>query len=600
MRAVDRPATSWAVASAFAVAYLATCARVVQGGDSPEFLTIAAAGGVAHPPGYPLFSLLAKGVVAAVPFGTVAWKVSALSAVLAAATLGVLHRAVLRLTGDGVAALVAAGALGTSTLFWRWSVVPEVLSGSTLTVALVVLAAARIAGGERGPKAAGWLGLAFATGVAHHHTALLLLPLLVWAWWAAWPEERTAKGVVLTTAAAAGGALVGLLPYLTLMGDGGAWRWGDTTTFDGLVHHFLRADYGTFETGQADRGIAWWVQPGMYLEGVGRQLIGLPALLGAVGFAVVLADRDGDRDRRTRGFAAAALATWVFAGPLFVTRFDLPAEGYYRVVVERFHSFPHALYCVGVGFGAAWFVKLKLWSRPAIPIAALALNLAVAGALTAPRASMRDATILDDFLRNTLGAVDEGAVVFTKGDSFTFGCVYAQEVLGLRADVACLFGPMVGHDWYRERLLERHPDLELLLDGKPMQLPELIAANAARRPTYLSVRLPMVHPELAGVMPPSWPAAGTLLRAAGPGDRVPPPDVVEAALLEDWAEFTIGSRLADAAELDESLESTAWDHYAQVWIVLASGYEAMGDAAGAERCEARARDLSPWLLEPAP
>jgi uncharacterized membrane protein YccF (DUF307 family) len=592
-RPVDRPASSWVLAGTFGVLYLATCARVVQGGDSPEFLTVAAAGGVAHPSGYPLFSLAARAFVLGLPFGTVAWKVSALSALLAAATLGVLHRAVLRLTGDGVAALTAATALGFSVLFWRWSVVPEVLSGSTLTVALVVLAATRIAQGAEGPRAGLFLGLAFATGIAHHHTAILLAPLLIWAWVAAWPRPWTPAGIAGTTAAAAAGALVGLLPYLTLMVPGGAWRWGDTESFSGLVHHFLRRDYGTFATGQADRGIAWWVQPRLYLEGIGRQLMGLPALLGVVGFGAALVQTD---DRRKRGFAAALLAAWLVAGPLFVSRFDLPPEGYYRVVVERFHSFPTTLYCVAVGLGSAWFLKLKLWSRPALPIALLALNLAVAGLLAAPRASMRDATILDDFLRNTLGALEPDAVLFTQGDSFNFGCMYAREGLGLRPDVACIHGPMVGHEWYRERLLARHPDLVLTLDGAPMRLPELVTANAAIRPVYLSSRIPLLAPEVVGIIPPTWPAAGTLLRVSGPGEYPPPPGVVEAALVKDWEGFVLNSRLVDAAELDESLESTAWDHYAQVWIVLATGFDAVGDAAGSARCRARARDLSPWLL----
>lgn len=594
-RPVDRPASSWIVAGVFAALYVATCARVVQGGDSPEFLTVAAAGGVAHPSGYPVFSLLARGFVLAIPFGSAAWKVSVLSALLAAATLGVLHRTVLRLTDDGVAAGTAAVALGCSVLFWRWSVVPEVLSGSTLTVALILLASARIALGDEGPRAGLLLGLAFATGIAHHHTAILLAPVLVWAGIAAWPRPWTLAGIVRTSVATIGGALVGLLPYLLLMIPGGAWRWGDTESFSGLVHHFLRADYGTFATGQDDRGIAWWVQPGLYLEGIGRQLVGLPGLLGGIGFGVAIVRAP---DGRRRGFGAALLASWLVAGPLFVSRFDLPAEGYYRVVVERFHSFPTTVFCVAVGLGAAWFVTLRFWSRPALPIGLLVANLAVAGLLAGPQASMRNATVLDDFLRNTLGALEPGAVLFTRGDSFNFGCVYAQEVLHLRPDVACVYGPMVGHGWYRERLRARHPDLVLLLDGAPMALPELITANAEHRPVYLSSRIPLLDPEVAGVIPPTWPAAGTLLRVAGPGEIPPPPRAVEAALLTDWEGFQLRSRLADAEELDESLESTAWDHYAQVWIVLASGFDVMGDAAGAARCRARARELSPWLLDP--
>ncbi len=592
LRPIDRPVTSWLLFAAFVLLYLPTCARVVQGGDSPEFLTIAAKGGVAHPSGYPLFGLLARGLVLALPFGTVAWKVSALSATLGAATLGLLHRATLLVTEDGVAATVAAGALGFSVLFWRWSVVPEVLSGSTLTAALVLLACAHVARGLQGPKAGLFLGLAFATGVAHHHTAILLAPVLVWAWWAAWPTPRTARGALAVTGAGVAGTLVGLLPYLTLMLPGGAWRWGDTETLSGLVHHFLRADYGTFVTGQIDRGIAWWVQPGLYGSGLFRQFAGLPAVLGLAGVAATLS-----APKRLRGFGVAVVATWLLAGPLFVTRFDLPAQAYYRVVVERFHSFPNVAFALLIGVGVAWFVRLKVWSRPELPVALLGLNLLVVGALAMPRASMRDATILDDFLRNTLTSVEPGALVISHGDSFNFGCVYASEVLELRPDVACVSPKLLQHDWYRDWVAERHPDLVTRLDGAPMPLPELVIANAEQRPVYLSVRIPEIHPEVVGIIPPTWPAAGTLLRVSGQGYYPPAPETVEAALTRDWERFTIRSRLVAVEELDESLEAPAWDHYALVWWRLAAGYENAGDEEGRQRCLDRARELSPWLVE---
>ena len=61
--------------------------------------------------------------------------------------------------------------------------------------------------------------------------------------------------------------------------------------------------------------------------------------------------------------------------------------------------------------------------------------------------------------------------------------------------------------------------------------------------------------------------------------------------------FVLRSRIEHEDELDEVLESTAWDHYARVWLSLAGGFEAGEDPAGAERCRARARDLSPWLVE---
>ena len=274
-----QPVWSWLVFAGFAALYLVTAAHTVQGGDSGEFATVAAGGGVPHPSGYPLFALLSQAFVALIPFGSVAWKVSALSALLGAAALGVLHRALLLATRDDFGALVGSAMLGFSPLFWRWSVVQEVLSGACLTAALVLLVAVRAATGHHGRKQGLFLGLAFATGIAHHHTAILLAPLLLYALVASVRRPRTLSGALPVVGLATLGALVGLLPYLAFLGDGGAWRWGETDSLSGLVHHFLRMDYGTLSTGQADRGIPLLAQPLLYLGGVIRQFPGLLAPL---------------------------------------------------------------------------------------------------------------------------------------------------------------------------------------------------------------------------------------------------------------------------------------------------------------------------------
>src|SRR5260370_21268266 len=68
-------------AMAVFLVYLRTLAPTVVGGDTPELITVAYTMGVAHPPGYPLFTMLAK-LFTLFPFGTVAWRVNLLSAVL--------------------------------------------------------------------------------------------------------------------------------------------------------------------------------------------------------------------------------------------------------------------------------------------------------------------------------------------------------------------------------------------------------------------------------------------------------------------------------------------------------------------------------------
>lgn len=61
----------------FAV-YSVTVYPSVSGGDSGELITAAYNHAAAHPPGYPLFTLLSWLAIHVLPFGSVAWRVNLL------------------------------------------------------------------------------------------------------------------------------------------------------------------------------------------------------------------------------------------------------------------------------------------------------------------------------------------------------------------------------------------------------------------------------------------------------------------------------------------------------------------------------------------
>src|SRR5258708_4770803 len=62
-------------------AYLCTLHPGLPAGDSGELITVAATGGVAHPPGYPLYTMLAGLWLQTFPFGNIAWRLNVFSAV---------------------------------------------------------------------------------------------------------------------------------------------------------------------------------------------------------------------------------------------------------------------------------------------------------------------------------------------------------------------------------------------------------------------------------------------------------------------------------------------------------------------------------------
>ena len=77
--------------------YLFTLApSVAPQGDSGELVTVAYTLGIAHHPGYPLYTLLAH-LFTKIPFGSVAWRVNLFSAVCHSATVVVVYWIILKI-----------------------------------------------------------------------------------------------------------------------------------------------------------------------------------------------------------------------------------------------------------------------------------------------------------------------------------------------------------------------------------------------------------------------------------------------------------------------------------------------------------------------
>ncbi len=145
---------------------------LVVDGDAAELVLVAAHDGVAHAPGYPLWTALARTWL--LPgIGPPAVALAALStALLAVATVAV--RSMLRSLGCGPA---PATALALSMAFlpgiWRVAVRPEVY-----TLDLALCAGALALAWKPGPRAAFWAAVLATAAVFHRPTALpVLLPV---------------------------------------------------------------------------------------------------------------------------------------------------------------------------------------------------------------------------------------------------------------------------------------------------------------------------------------------------------------------------------------------------------------------------------------
>ena len=137
---VKRPLPVDAIVFALGFAlYVHTLAPTVLPSNSGEFQFVTHILGIAHPPGYPLYTMLGK-LFTLLSVGDVAYRVNLMSAFFAALTLAMVSRTVRRITGSALAGVVGALALGTSTTFWAQATTANVRSLTAFFTALMLFA----------------------------------------------------------------------------------------------------------------------------------------------------------------------------------------------------------------------------------------------------------------------------------------------------------------------------------------------------------------------------------------------------------------------------------------------------------------------------
>ena len=154
-------------------AYVRTLAPDILYGDSAEFQCLAYTLGITHSTGYPTYLFLGR-LIGFLPVSNLAWRISLLSAVCAAITVGGVYLLARYFTRSRVGAALGSLALGISYTFWSQAVIAEVytpgmafLVGIMLLLfhwqmdpknrSLSLLAAALLAGLSLGVHASVWL-----------------------------------------------------------------------------------------------------------------------------------------------------------------------------------------------------------------------------------------------------------------------------------------------------------------------------------------------------------------------------------------------------------------------------------------------------------
>lgn len=441
VRRCSWPRWVWALMSAAVplLVYSTDISPYVGRADTFEFQVVGPTLGIAHPSGYPLYTLICK-LFSLLPLGTVAWRVNLSSALAASFASAVLY---LTLTvrkkeqAHGMLAFVAAMVLAFSPTLWSRAIEAEVYALNACLTALALWVTVRWHTGDL-PKAKAWAvsGLLLGLALASHLTLGGLAPmLLVGLTVSRLRPPRQAWGPALLL------GLAGLLLYAYIPLRWPAVTGGEVMGFPTFVNYVLNTG-----SGGALRPLAFYRDPGRWVV-VWRVLSGQ---FGVVGLALAVAGVV-TLMRQYRALAVGTLltaATWVwFALSFYVAEPDYSAFLIPLDVVLTFwlgHGLLSFAHILGTAPG--------VWRAVMIPLVALLplWEVWTTGPLLDTISQGRADEAWGRYVLSL--PLSRGAAILADSEKFP-PLYYLQQIEGLRPDLELV--TLFSEDQYRGALMAR-------------------------------------------------------------------------------------------------------------------------------------------------
>jgi hypothetical protein len=474
--------------------YTLTLAPTVTLVDSGELIVAAYGLGVAHPPGFPLWVMLAH-LASLLPFGSVAARInfsSAFFAALACAMLTLVVAEVLitacsfatskqlgnaaqrtRKREDSTSRgfLMLAPALGAglvmafSRTLWSYATITEVYALNTLLILvvffLVVRWRRRIIETRRDSRAAvtphdRWIyAAAFLFGLAlgvHHVTVGLTLPAIAVVVYRTqgW-KFFTSRRLLYAALISIGGLILvySYLPWAALRSP--VMNWGDPRSLQEIWWHITGRQYRVFFSfSPATMGPQFVEFCRMALREFGSPWLPVTPLLAFAGFANAY-----KRDRT------------VFWFLLLIVLADLAYSLSYEIAEDKdaYYLPTFISIAIATGFGIRWLIQLAgaRGAPMATPyfVGATAIVLASATAFAAnwPFNNRKHYFIADDYVENLFSTIAPDGLLLTQDWQVVSPMFYVQEIEQRRRDVKVIDINLLRRSWYFDYLKHAHPGL---------------------------------------------------------------------------------------------------------------------------------------------
>ena len=423
------------------VVYTLTVCPTFHVGDSPELAAVAATFGVAHPPGYPLYTMVTGLGVLALPFFNPDQAANVMSGLYAAGSVALLWLLLRRLAVAPAACWFGAACLALGSTFWSQATVAEVYTFDTLMLLAALHAVITLAAQPRGWW---WLltGLCLGLWIGHRLNNLLYLPAPALLWLACGGRRISSRPLPLL----AGLALAALpLLYLPLASARDPLvDMGDPETLERFWAVVTAAPF---------RGLLGGVPLAVAIRRVGLLVISLPLESGLAALTALVGAWQLWRSGHSERLLLSALMLVMAAGVGFSAIYDILDYDAYLLPALV------ALACLG-GLGAdALLQRIRSLDRPGpMRLATAAL---IASGLTGLAVNLSDRNLgqqIHAFRQavDTLASVPPNALLLVHGDTTSTALDYLQAV-ERRAPGVIVVRIENLTPWYTNNLARRFP-----------------------------------------------------------------------------------------------------------------------------------------------
>jgi len=483
------------------IIYLLTLAPSVMQIDTGELAAVQANLGIAHPTGYPLFTILGYLFLKLpLPF-TKIYMANLLAAIYCTGALFLFLKTIIFLLNNVLVhgtqskekkkknirqedviipneiekifiAVCTLFMLAFNSTFWQQSNSTEVYSLQALLFSIILFVSIRFYF-KPVPAMKDYLFLAgsVALGFTNHMTTLLLVPGLIYLFFAKTGFSKEAFKKILVMFLLFAAIITFMYSYLMIRAaQNPQLNWGNTISLENLIRHVSGKQYQVWMFSSLENAKAQFVN---YITGLPAVFAYIPLLFALAGIVRLF--------KLNRKLFTFLIITYIFS-VLYTINYSIHD-------IESYFLLSYMILAIFGAFGIAHiynWLKNKIGKPVAASAAFIPVGLLVI-TLNYGKSDYSGTYVYEDYCKSILNSVPQNSVVFSyQWDYFVASSYYFRFVEGYRRDVTVIDKELLRRSWYYNQLEADHasvianlkPEIASFLEAvKPFEQSKLFDAD---------------------------------------------------------------------------------------------------------------------------